>query len=732
MKPLSRLTSHSLVSHWRGLVAVGVSLLALIVAVGVGGATATLPVLWTAGGLSAGGNSAGQSARLAVDASGNVTVVSGPGFYRMLVLTSYTSTGVLRWQRSVAPSSGTFVGDWVVAAPNGDLIAIGHNQDSHGRPIASTMVRYASDGTLQWRVDFSSGFFPQVSRLLVDAGGNAYVAWSAVGSGLFVQKYSPSGALLWSQTDSTSGGYAVATSLALSPDGADVVATGDVPGGAMWITAAFNAVTGALRWHVAAAEGIAALDVVVDATRVYVTGEGNVGINGFLTVVAYSRATGARLWRTDANAPTCCAIGQRIALAPNGSLVVAGHTATGGYFDWWIVAMNPNGSVKWKALRNRAVSGDEIPAAVFVLADGTAVVSGVGGPPVRDILGNSYLQGVTAGYSPTGSLLWEGFSKVATVWAAALPSGNVCATGGYDALTTCFAIPAAATTPVNTMPPTVSGPAISGQTLTATAGSWTGSPAPTFAFQWQRCDSSGLSCSPIGLATGSSYTLVPADVGSTIRVQVTGTNTVGSLAVSSSPTAVVTVPSGIGPTTPVLDSFNRANGAVGSNWSLIRPTGFAGLNVLGNALVDASASLFAWDFWNQATFGPDSEAYVTVKNYGASDTIRIGARVTNGGTTSQSGYYVAVSSAGAWLILRVDSGVSTTLASGVTQGLVSGDKIAIRVVGTVVTALHFAAGSWQQLLSYNTSADSIRYTAAGKLALEFKSSTLDDFGGGTI
>jgi PKD repeat protein len=434
--------------QWRRFVgAVWVTLMLIGVTAGSAGGATTLPVLWTAGGLSAGADAAGNSARMAIDASGNVAVVSG-GFYRMLVVTSYTSAGVLRWQRTVAPSSGTFAGDWVVAAPNGDLVAIGHNQDSHGRPIASTMVRYASDGTLLWRVDFSSGFYPQAGRILVDAAGNAFIAWSAVGSGLFVQKYSPSGALLWSQADSTGSGYAVATSLALSPDGVDVVATGDVAGGATWITAAYDATTGVSKWHVAGAEGIAALDVVVDATRVYVTGQGNVGSNGFLTVVAYDRATGARLWRTDANPPTCCAIGQRIALAPDGSLVVAGHTATGGYFDWWIVAMNTNGAVRWQALRNAAVSGDELPAAVFVLADGTTVVSGTGGPVTRDILGNSYMQGVTAGYSPGGTPLWEGFSKLPTVWAAPLPSGDVCATGGYDALIACFRVAAPASPPV--------------------------------------------------------------------------------------------------------------------------------------------------------------------------------------------------------------------------------------------------------------------------------------------
>jgi hypothetical protein len=428
-------------NQWRRFAAAAGVTLALIAAMAnPASAATTLPVLWTAGGIDSGNTGAGNAARIAADSSGNVAVVSGPALARNLAVTSYTATGSFRWRSFITPALGTFVGDWVVAAPNGDFVVIGHNQDSHGRPIASTMLRYASNGTLLWRVDFSSGFFPAVARLVVDAAGNAYVAWSAVGSGFLVQKYSPSGALLWSQGDSTGGGFAIASSLALSPDGTDVAVTGSISGGATWITAIYDATTGVRKWQVAANEGTAALDVVVDATRVYVTGRGNVGIDGFLTVVAYDRATGARLWRTDANPPTCCAIGERIALAPDGSLVVAGHTATGGYFDWWIVAMNTNGAVRWQTLRNDAVSGDEFPSAVFVLADGTTVVSGTGGPVTRDILGNSYMRGVTAGYSPDGTLLWEAFAKLPTVWATALPNGDVCATGGYDALVTCWRV----------------------------------------------------------------------------------------------------------------------------------------------------------------------------------------------------------------------------------------------------------------------------------------------------
>src|SRR5205823_7555991 len=117
---------------------------------------------------------------------------------------------------------------------------------------------------------------------------------------------------------------------------------------------------------------------------------------------------------------------------------------------------------------------------------------------------------------------------------------------------------------------------------------------------------------------------------------------------------------------------------------------------------------------------------------GASETIRVGARVSSAGTTSHSGYYVAVGSTGAWSIIRIDSGASATLTSGVTQTLAAGDKVAIRIVGSVVTALHYTAGGWQQVLSYDTSNDPIRYQGAGLLALEFKTSTLDDFGGGTL
>jgi len=92
--------------------------------------------------------------------------------------------------------------------------------------------------------------------------------------------------------------------------------------------------------------------------------------------------------------------------------------------------------------------------------------------------------------------------------------------------------------PANTVAPVVSGTATVGQTLSTTNGTWSGIPTPTFTYQWQRAGSN------IGSATASTYVLVAADVGSTIRCVVTATNTVGSTSANSNSTAAVaaTVP----------------------------------------------------------------------------------------------------------------------------------------------------------------------------------------------
>jgi hypothetical protein len=81
--------------------------------------------------------------------------------------------------------------------------------------------------------------------------------------------------------------------------------------------------------------------------------------------------------------------------------------------------------------------------------------------------------------------------------------------------------------PANTTAPIISGTTTVGQLLTATAGVWTGYPIPTITRQWKR---DGVA---ISAATGNTYTLQTADIGSLITIVETGTNASGSVNATS-------------------------------------------------------------------------------------------------------------------------------------------------------------------------------------------------------
>ena len=94
------------------------------------------------------------------------------------------------------------------------------------------------------------------------------------------------------------------------------------------------------------------------------------------------------------------------------------------------------------------------------------------------------------------------------------------------------------TAPANTAPPTITGTASVGQTLTAENGTWSNSPT-TYQYQWLRCGATGDSCVGIPGATAKTYLVVAADRGHTLRVRVTAVNADGAVNARSAQTAVV-------------------------------------------------------------------------------------------------------------------------------------------------------------------------------------------------
>jgi hypothetical protein len=103
--------------------------------------------------------------------------------------------------------------------------------------------------------------------------------------------------------------------------------------------------------------------------------------------------------------------------------------------------------------------------------------------------------------------------------------------------------------PANATPPTISGTATQGQTLTDVNGTWSNNPT-SFSYQWEDCDAAGGACTPIPGATGQSYGLGAGDVGDTVVVQETAVNPAGAGApVLSAPTGVVAAVPTAAPTT---------------------------------------------------------------------------------------------------------------------------------------------------------------------------------------
>ena len=120
--------------------------------------------------------------------------------------------------------------------------------------------------------------------------------------------------------------------------------------------------------------------------------------------------------------------------------------------------------------------------------------------------------------------------------------------------------------PSNTTRPTITGTARDGSAVSATNGSWTGSPT-SYAYHWLRCDSSGGACAAIAGATSKDYTVTTADVDHRLRVDVTASNASGSGTASSDPSSVVQ-PSGSAPANTRAKTMTQRIGRQSRVWRI--------------------------------------------------------------------------------------------------------------------------------------------------------------------
>jgi hypothetical protein len=197
------------------------------------------------------------------------------------------------------------------------------------------------------------------------------------------------------------------------------------------------------------------------------------------------------------------------------------------------------------------------------------------------------------------------------------------------------------------------------------------------------------------------------------------------------------------PTTSVLDSFNRSNGGLGSNWTNPDYVGNNPPQIISNEWnPQETTGAYSGSYWNVSQFGPNCEVFVTIANTDAAthpdEAFYLIIRGVDMGINNIEGYEIAISGGGYWQITEYGDGSgghpgSVELANH-SQAVSIGDGFGLHIHdegdGVHVDAYYKpSAGSWG-LLFTGIDANNT-WTTAGYISCGAKRLVkFDDFGGG--
>jgi K+-transporting ATPase c subunit len=254
--------------------------------------------------------------------------------------------------------------------------------------------------------------------------------------------------------------------------------------------------------------------------------------------------------------------------------------------------------------------------------------------------------------------------------------------------------------PVNRTEPRVVGTVAVGQTLTATPGTWSGSPTG-YTYQWRRCPQSGGAgdandCGVIDGATKSAYAVRQADVGFTLRVRVTAANADGTATAASNHTIVVKA----SPTTPSNTKPPTIGGSLAVGQTLTADTG----TWTGTAPI---AFAYQWLRCDRSggscadISGANGKTYV-LKTVDAGNTLRVRVSARNSaGTAASSSVPTAIVTAAAPPPAAGPSGcggsgpLAVDKLNASTRLVIDGLQVSPRVVagstGTLVARFHVSS-----------------------------------------
>lgn len=328
-----------------------------------------------------------------------------------LAAASPLAAGIDWTDRFDGPDHLPDVGNAVVAGPGGSVYVAGSSAEWVEPGLAATariVLRIAADGTRLWERRDTIGFAgSSTANLAVDSAGNLLVLTTEEPfAGVVIDKISPDGALLWSQSFAPPGGnFARAEGIAVGPGDTVHVLWFEYNLGDVGAVAKLEP-TGAVAWtrRYAGAGGAEPAAVAVDAAgAVYVAGSATVGDSADLALWKYS-ATGELAWVKTEGSPLGFAHDRAVGLAIDGDTVlVAGTWAmnSGLGNDLAVARIDASGQRLWLATSRNPAGDSDWAYGMTLAADGRIYVAGA-----SEIAPN-HLAPLIAAFDAAGVPLWS-------------------------------------------------------------------------------------------------------------------------------------------------------------------------------------------------------------------------------------------------------------------------------------------------------------------------------------
>jgi uncharacterized delta-60 repeat protein len=180
-----------------------------------------------------GGANAEVGWNVAVDSSDNIYIVgytssSGSGNYDALIV-KYNSDGVLQWQRTLGSTSSDY-GRGVAVDSSDNVYMFGDYYSTAQASKYLFLAKYNSSGTLQWQNRLGSNVDDTGYKCVIDSTGNIYacgysnVSGGAGNADILLIKYDSSGTELWKRLY---GGVSIDYGYGLAVDSSDkIIITG--------------------------------------------------------------------------------------------------------------------------------------------------------------------------------------------------------------------------------------------------------------------------------------------------------------------------------------------------------------------------------------------------------------------------------------------------------------------------------------------------------------------------